>query len=107
MPSEAHPVGEMLDMVDAQVTLFPAFLSVAEADTYLQTLITDINWKQETIRVPGGPVPLPRLTAWYGDEGTQYSYSGLTVQPNAWIALLVELKHRLDSIAGVSMTSQA
>lgn len=105
MSAEAHPMGEPLDMIDAQVTLYRDFLSAAESDTYLDTLVSEINWKQETIRVPGGPVPLPRLTAWYGDAGTTYSYSGITVQPNAWIMPLITLKQRIEAVAGVTFNS--
>jgi alkylated DNA repair dioxygenase AlkB len=97
--------GESLDMIDAEVTLYRDFLSASESDSYLQTLIADINWKQETIRVPGKIVPLPRLTAWYGDAGATYSYSGITVEPDAWIAPLSTLKQRIEAVAGITFNS--
>ena len=105
MSGEALPVGESLDMIDAQVTLYPDFLSAADSDAYFHTLVTDIDWKQETIRIFGDSVPLPRLTAWYGDAGKAYSYAGITSQPNAWIAPLIELKQRIEAVAGVTFNS--
>jgi alkylated DNA repair dioxygenase AlkB len=50
-------------------------------------------------------MPLPRLTAWYGDAGKSYSYSGLTVHPEPWTATLLQIKGRVESAAMVSFNS--
>lgn len=38
----------------------------------------------------------PRLTAWYGDPGGEYSYSGVSHTPLAWTAPLLRLKHQVE-----------
>ncbi|RYF39692.1 MAG: hypothetical protein EOO38_22925 [Cytophagaceae bacterium] len=34
-----------------------------------------IKWRQDYIKLYGKSIPLPRLTAWYGDPGKSYRYS--------------------------------
>lgn len=44
------------------------------ADKMLQRLMSDVDWKQEVARTGH---KFPRLTAYYADEGVEYSYSGV------------------------------
>src|SRR5690606_20179998 len=87
-----------LDMPDAEVYYAPHFFSNEESDLYLQRLTEEIDWQQEEIRLFGKQVPLPRLTAWYGDKG--YTYSGLYNAPQSWLPLLLELKERIEAASG-------
>ena len=59
-------------MQDAEVLFYPQFFTPDDSELLLKRLSNEIAWKQEAIRVPGKVVPLPRLTAWYGDEGKTY-----------------------------------
>jgi len=61
---------------------------------------TNINWKQDRINMYGNTIPLPRLTAWYGDPGTSYTYSGITSHPNAWNEGLLFMKSRIEEFTG-------
>jgi alkylated DNA repair dioxygenase AlkB len=65
----------------------------------------NINWKQDKVNMFGKEVFLPRLSAWYGDENKPYTYSGLTLQPNAWNKGLIYLKDEISKLAGVSFNS--
>ena len=67
-------------------------IGLADAQTILTQLITDTPWRQDEITVYGKRHRQPRLTAWYGDPGTQYSYSGIELQPLDWTPTLLELK---------------
>ncbi len=96
---------EVLPMQDADVVLYRQFFTPAASDSLLQTLTDTIAWKQETIRVPGKAVPLPRLTAWYGDEGATYRYSGLKNTPLPWTPVLSEIKARIEAVAAVRFNS--
>lgn len=84
---------------------FPDFLGKSESDRFLIRLKQEILWKQETIRIFGKSYPTPRLTAWYGDEGKIYSYSGLKLSPNNWIDFLQVLKSRIEISSGYSFNS--
>ncbi len=94
-----------LPMQDADVVLYQQFFTEKESDLLLDRLTNEIEWKQETIRVPGKTVPLPRLTAWYGDEGTVYRWSGITQHPAAWTALLLTIKQRVEAAAQTTFNS--
>ena len=66
---------------------------------------TNIAWKQDNINMYGKTVPLPRLTAWYGDSGKSYTYSGIKSEPNEWNKGLLYLKHQIERVAGVEFNS--
>src|SRR5260370_31418630 len=90
---------ERLPMSDADVFLYPDFFGPAESDSLFEKLTNEIHWKQEEARFPGGRVPLPRPTAWYGDHGKSYRYSGITVAPEPWMPLLLGIKERGEGAA--------
>lgn len=64
----------------------------------------NIKWKQEYINLYGRK-PIPRLTAWYGDEGKSYSYSGIQQNPNTWNKGLAYIKEQVEVLAGVTFNS--
>jgi alkylated DNA repair dioxygenase AlkB len=92
-------------MPDADVTFYPQCFSPDEADALLQALTARISWKQEQIQLFGSSVMIPRLTAWYGDPGRVYSYSGITQQPLPWTDDLLLIKARVEQFAGAGFNS--
>jgi len=64
-----------------------------------------IPWESHEIMMFGKSVPQPRLTAWFGDGGEPYTYSGLTLQPHPWTPLLASIKEKCESVAGVEFNS--
>ena len=94
-----------LDMVDAQVSVSRHFFSNSESDSFFQRLLLETDWKQEKIRLYGKQIDIPRLTAWYGDAGRSYSYSGISMNPMAWTPTLVEIRERVDREARVRFNS--
>lgn len=60
------------------------FIDGEEAKNYLEILKREINWKQDKFKIFGKVLDVPRLTAWYGDNGLKYSYSGLCLIANGW-----------------------
>lgn len=65
----------------------------------------NIAWRQDSLKMYGKAIPLPRLTSWYGDAGKAYTYSGITSQPNPWNAGLLHLKRRIEECAGTTFNS--
>jgi alkylated DNA repair dioxygenase AlkB len=65
----------------------------------------DLPWRHQEIILFGRPVLQPRLMDWYADPGVTYRYSGLTLAPNAWPAVLSELRGRLEAHCGASFNS--
>ena len=71
----------------------------------LDQLTTDIPWRQERILVWGKIYLQPRLVAWYGDSGSDYTYSGITLTPLPWTELLLEIKRRIETVTEGSVNS--
>ncbi len=44
----------------------------------------------------GKKVAQPRLTAWYGDSGCTYSYSGVGNNPLPWTTTLADIRKKLE-----------
>jgi alkylated DNA repair dioxygenase AlkB len=98
-------IPEALPMPDAEVTFYRDFFSADENTQLFQDLVDKIDWKQESARFGGKAVPLPRLTAWYGDAGKSYSYSGITVNPLPWTPPLLSIKERIETVSNVQFNS--
>ena len=88
---------------DGEVFYFPQLFTADESKEYFASLQNNINWKQEPIKIFGKEVMQPRLTAWYGDA--EYSYSGITMQPSSWTETLIQIKTRIETLAGVTFNS--
>jgi alkylated DNA repair dioxygenase AlkB len=87
------------------VFYFEHFLSAEDADRYFRALLDTVAWAHEEIVMYGKRVRMPRLTAWYGDPGAVYVYSGLKNEPIPWNASLLELRARVSGAAGVQFNS--
>ena len=90
---------------NGEVFFYPGFFTKGESDTYLQTLLSEIEWKQEPIKIFGKTVMQPRLTAWYGDDDKTYTYSGITMQPHFWSPALKTIKEKIETVSPVKYTS--
>ena len=96
---------EHLPLPDADIVYYPCFFAQETAERYFQTLLREVDWEQRMLLVYGKRHPEPRLTAWYGDEGATYSYSGTTRSPKPWTPLLREIKQAVELAAGVCYNS--
>jgi alkylated DNA repair dioxygenase AlkB len=85
----------------AEVLFYPDFFSKEEADIYLKHLTELDSWQQEPIKLFGKTVMQPRLTAFYGDDDVQYTYSGLTVKGSRWTEMLNEIRVRIEKKFGI------
>ncbi|MHB8626046.1 MAG: alpha-ketoglutarate-dependent dioxygenase AlkB family protein [Aggregatilineales bacterium] len=96
---------EQIEMPDAEVVFYPTFFDPDESRAYFQELSNSIHWQQQSIDLLGSTIQLPRLTAWYGDMGKSYTYSGLTVHPESWTPILLAIKSRIETAANISFNS--
>jgi alkylated DNA repair dioxygenase AlkB len=94
-----------LDLPEAEVLFYPDFFPAADADRLLRELLEMTAWRQEVFKMYGREMPFPRLTAWYGDEGTAYTYSGLKNIPGPWTPPIVEVKRAVEPPCGVTFNS--
>ena len=71
----------------------------------LRRLVDDTPWRQDEVQVWGKTHLQPRLHAWYGDPGSAYTYSGLTLEPTPWTPLLQQLREQVESISHARFNS--
>ncbi len=88
-----------LNLPDADVRLYSQFFAPEESRELLAQLLAQIDWQQETIQWYGKSIPLPRETAWYGDENMVYTYSGIRVEPAKWTSLLDDIRKRIEEVS--------
>ncbi|WP_170843603.1 alpha-ketoglutarate-dependent dioxygenase AlkB [Luteibacter sp. UNCMF331Sha3.1] len=94
-----------MDLAGADVTFAPAWLEASEGDRLLAHLLASLPWEVHRIRMFGRVVDSPRLSAWMGDEGAVYRYSGTRFVPHPWIPELLALRDRVAAACGVPFNS--
>lgn len=94
-----------IQLADADLNYMADFLPVSQADALLAVLRSTLAWRQDSIRIYGREVKIPRLQAWYGDPEAQYRYSGLDMPPLPWTEELLELKRACEQFTGCSFNS--
>jgi len=87
-----------MDVIPGCVLVHPHFLVESDATSLFQALLTEIAWEQKHMQFGEKKVPLPRLTAWHGDPGANYLYSGIRHVAKSWTASLAALKPKLDAL---------
>lgn len=93
---------EILNLPNADIILFPAFFPPQDADRLFTAIRDTTPWRQDTITLFGAPKPLPRLTAWHGDPGINYTYSGIKNTPAPWTQVLLGIKTAIEPPAMTS-----
>lgn len=83
----------------AEIELWPDFLSVAEQPGLFSLLRQAVPWQRRELHMFGRSVLEPRATAWIGDAGAVYTYSGRVNRPEPWIPALSELRARVSQRA--------
>ena len=92
-------------MPDAEVRLWTGVDLGHPPAALLDALVEQTPWRQDRIRLFGKVHDQPRLTAWYGDPGTAYTYSGLTMEPLPWTPLLTSLRARVEALSRAAFNS--
>lgn len=87
-----------LPILHGELLLLENFISEKFALIIMQLLKDQIQWKQDTIKMFGKVHPVPRLTAWYGDAGKNYTYSGIKSEPKPWTEVLLTLKNQIEAL---------
>lgn len=65
----------------------------------------NIDWSHDKIKMYGKEIYLPRISAWYGDSGKPYTYSGITLQPKKWNKGLMYIRDKISAVSGVNFNS--
>jgi len=92
-------------MIATDFLLDADFIPTVAADGYLKELLTQIEWRQDTLRIYGREHSIPRLHQWYADKDIGYSWSGLDMNPQNWITPLDSLRELLREKTGYRFNS--
>jgi len=87
---------QKFDCFGSSILLHQFFFEKEKADNYFEALHPQTTWKQEEIKMFGEVIPLPRLTSWYGDPGSEYIYSGVKNEPLEWLPILNEIRESIQ-----------
>lgn len=92
---------------DGEVFYHPGFIPKPYPDVILKDLINlcQEDWRQDKIHIQGKDILIPRLQAWYGDDGKTFTYSGIHLTPKPWISLLSSLNEKVSKKCGIVFTS--
>ena len=82
------------------LALLGKLYSSEKSASLLASLITTIQWNEDYCVVFGRRFQIPRLQAWYADEGIQYSYSNNLLKNQSWLDTLIDIKHDVEQITG-------
>ena len=96
---------EPVRMEDAEIYYLRELPLAQTAEAVMNQLIDGVPWRAENIVVWGKTFSQPRLTAWYGDDGINYTYSGIHLDPLRWTPTLIDIKNRVEKIAGTDFNS--
>ena len=90
---------------DGRLRLYPRLFSAEESEHYLRALKGEVDWKSERIMMFGRSLAIPRMTAWFGDPGMRYTYSGISVAPVGWTRTLLQIRARLEEVTNSTFNS--
>jgi len=96
---------EFIENENLKIKYYENYFDLNDSDRLMAKLKTDVQWKRETATVWGKKIEMKRRIAWYGDEGKSYTYSGLTVHPNKWNEVLLEIKQRVEKVSSTKFNS--
>lgn len=82
---------------DGSALLTKTWIDHDEADEILGRLMKEVPWRSHDLVLFGKRMTEPRLSAWVGDEGVSYSYSGVRRVPETWTPTLTELRRLCES----------
>ena len=83
---------ETISIPGAEIYYEKSFLAPEEATDFLNILLTKCAWQRHRTSFN---YPVPRDEAYYGDSGTNYTYSRREYQPLTWIPELLSLRNRV------------
>ena len=86
-----------LNLPDADVTYYPNFFNLEDANHYFKILLDTLEWQQDNITIFGKTHKQPRLTALYASNNNTYSYSNITMKPSKFTPTLELIKTKIET----------
>jgi alkylated DNA repair dioxygenase AlkB len=94
-----------LPIPDADLAYVMSLQLAQRPEALLRQLIETVPWRSEEIVLWGKHYRQPRLIAWYGDQGSGYSYSGITLTPLPWAEPVLQIRACVESVCRTGFNS--
>lgn len=94
-----------IELADGELWIQDEFFDYQTGIKYFEEFVLKTNWKQPKIRMGSRVIKSPRLSAWHGDPGAVYTYSGLENKPQKWTPTLNEIRDKLEAATGICFNS--
>ncbi len=96
---------EWVSVNNGEYLYIPKIFSKIEGNEHLKSLLTEIDWKQETKTMYGKETTAPRFAAQYGDINTPYSHNGESVIPHTWTESLLAIKEKIKPLIDIDFNN--
>lgn len=103
LPAEVHTIA--LGLPDSDIVYVRDLIAADDGGRLLDEVVASSAWRQDSIKMYGREIPVPRLNAWHGDPGRTYTYSGIALEPEPWTAPLTEIRELVEVELGTSFNS--
>ncbi len=100
----ADPAQNLLPK-DGTVIYFGKIFSELEAQHFYETLLHEIEWKNDEAIIFGKNILTKRKVAWHGDREFHYTYSNKTKNALPWTTTLLKLKDEIEAKTGESFNA--
>ncbi|MBA5246304.1 alpha-ketoglutarate-dependent dioxygenase AlkB [Marnyiella aurantia] len=91
--------------LDGTVNYYGRVLEPELADEFYNSLLHNIDWKNDEAVIFGKKIITKRKVAWYGDKDFEYTYSKSTKTALAWTDDLLELRSIVEQKSGETYNS--
>ena len=82
---------------DGTVNYFGKIFSAERSDYFMESLLNNIEWKNDEAVMFGKLIVTKRKVAWYGSIEFEYTYSNVTKRALSWTKELLELKNAVEA----------
>lgn len=105
---------DLFEIIDRTSNLLPAdgivnyhgsVFAKRESDYYLETLLSNVEWKNDEAIIFGKSIITKRKVAWYGDREFEYTYSRTTKRALPWTDDLRALRTAVERESGDTFNS--
>lgn len=94
-----------IPVLDGMLRYWPCFIEPEEGRELFLELRDTVSWEQTEIFIAGQLRKIPRLNAWYGEAGADYTYSGQLFRATPWLPVLASLKRQVEQAANCHFNS--
>ena len=99
-----HAACTRIELAPGAIRLWPDLFAAQSARLY-EALCAEASFSQHRVRMFGRELPAPRLSAWHGEPGCSYRYSGVRYLPEPLGPTLQELRGSIERVCGERFNS--